>query len=180
MTTPPCRVHGPGGVTSSGGTDRPLIRGMTTGFFAGLPHNPIRATPASRRSRTRPPRARHGDNRPSACLIATRCHQPWDRDECLFPIGWLQPNALVAACTEHEKTAPTATNPLALAAPCTSPPVSAQVSGEQDRIGTTTRSSQAEGARPAPERASCDGGQRAAVTDRVALADLVWSLRHRR
>jgi hypothetical protein len=33
MTTSPCRVHGPGGgVTSSEGTDRPLIRGMTTGF----------------------------------------------------------------------------------------------------------------------------------------------------
>ena len=34
MTTSPCRVHGlGGGVTSSGGTDRPLIRGMTTGVF---------------------------------------------------------------------------------------------------------------------------------------------------
>jgi len=36
MTTSPCRVHGPGGgVTSSEGTDRPLIRGMTTGLSAG-------------------------------------------------------------------------------------------------------------------------------------------------
>jgi hypothetical protein len=34
MTESPCRVHGlGGGVTSSGGTDRPLIRGMTTGVF---------------------------------------------------------------------------------------------------------------------------------------------------
>ncbi len=36
MTTSPCRVHGlGGGVTGSEGTDRPLIRGMTTGSFAG-------------------------------------------------------------------------------------------------------------------------------------------------
>lgn len=36
MTTSPCRVHGPGGgVTSSEDTDRPLMRGMTTGFSAG-------------------------------------------------------------------------------------------------------------------------------------------------
>lgn len=36
MTGPPCRTHGPGGgVTSSGGIDRPLIRGMTTGFSGG-------------------------------------------------------------------------------------------------------------------------------------------------
>jgi hypothetical protein len=36
MTESPCRVHGlGGGVTGFGGTDRPLIRDMTTGFFAG-------------------------------------------------------------------------------------------------------------------------------------------------
>ncbi len=36
MTFSPCRTHGlGGGVTGSGGIDRPLIRGMTTGFFAG-------------------------------------------------------------------------------------------------------------------------------------------------
>lgn len=36
MTTSPCRVHGPGGgVTSSEGTDRPLIRGMTIDLSAG-------------------------------------------------------------------------------------------------------------------------------------------------
>ncbi len=36
MTFSPCRVDGSGGgVTGSGGIDRPLIRGMTTGFFAG-------------------------------------------------------------------------------------------------------------------------------------------------
>ncbi len=36
MTVSPCRTHGlGGGVTGSGGIDRPLIRGMTTGFFAG-------------------------------------------------------------------------------------------------------------------------------------------------
>ena len=34
MTFSPCRTHGlGGGVTGSGGIDRPLIRGMTTGFF---------------------------------------------------------------------------------------------------------------------------------------------------
>ncbi len=35
MTFSPCRTHGLGGVTGSGGIDRPLIRGMTIGFFAG-------------------------------------------------------------------------------------------------------------------------------------------------
>lgn len=36
MTFSPCRTYGPaGGVTSSEGIDRPLIRGMTTGLFAG-------------------------------------------------------------------------------------------------------------------------------------------------
>lgn len=36
MTFSPCRSHGlGGGVTGSGGIDRPLIRGMTTGLFAG-------------------------------------------------------------------------------------------------------------------------------------------------
>lgn len=35
MTFSPCRSHGLGGVTGSGGIDRPLIRGMTTGLFAG-------------------------------------------------------------------------------------------------------------------------------------------------
>lgn len=36
MTVSPCRSHVlGGGVTGSGGIDRPLIRGMTTGFFAG-------------------------------------------------------------------------------------------------------------------------------------------------
>jgi hypothetical protein len=36
MTFSPCRTHGlGGGVTDSGGIDRPLIRGMTTGFLAG-------------------------------------------------------------------------------------------------------------------------------------------------
>ena len=36
MTFSPCRTHDPGGgVTGPGGIDRPLIRGMTTGFFAG-------------------------------------------------------------------------------------------------------------------------------------------------
>ncbi len=36
MTFSPCRTHGlGGGVIGSGGIDRPLIRGVTTGFFAG-------------------------------------------------------------------------------------------------------------------------------------------------
>ncbi|KPI24536.1 ABC transporter related protein [Actinobacteria bacterium OV320] len=36
MTFSPCRSHVlGGGVTGSGGIDRPLIRGMTTGFFVG-------------------------------------------------------------------------------------------------------------------------------------------------
>ncbi len=36
MTFSPCRSHGlGGGITGSGGIDRPLIRGMTTGLSAG-------------------------------------------------------------------------------------------------------------------------------------------------